>query len=416
MEHLAKQDPLIAAALTDELKRQRANIELIASENFTSLAVLEAVGSVLTNKYAEGYPSRRYYGGCHVVDVAEQLAIDRACELFGSKFANVQPHSGASANLAAYMATVKPGDTVMGMSLAHGGHLSHGLSVNFSGLWYNMVPYGVNPETEMLDMDEVERIAKECRPQAIIAGASAYSRTIDFKRFGEIAKEVGAYLIADVAHIAGLIAADAHPSPVPYADIVSSTSHKTLRGPRGGFLLTNSEELAAKIDKAIFPGSQGGPLMHVIAGKAIAFGEALTPAFKEYAHQIVANMKACGAAMADGGLRLVSGGTDNHLALVDLTPAAVTGSEAEVLLEGVNITVNKNSIPNEARSSFDPSGIRVGFAAMTSRNFNEADAALVGELIARTIFERDDRVVLQKVLNQVADLLAAHPLYPELGA
>ena len=415
-EQLRKSDPLVASVILDELTRQRASIELIASENFTSIAVLEAVGSILTNKYAEGYPSKRYYGGCHVVDLAESLAIERACELFGSTFANVQPHSGVSANLAAYMATVKPGDTVLGMSLAHGGHLSHGSPVNFSGLWYNMASYGLDPQAEALDMDEVERIAKECRPKAIIAGASAYPRILDFERFANIAKEVGAYLIVDMAHIAGLVAGGVHPNPVPFADIVTSTSHKTLRGPRCGFILTNNEELAAKINKAIFPGSQGGPLMHVIAGKAVAFGEALTPAFKEYASQILVNMKACGAAMAAGGLRLVSGGTDNHLALIDLTAADITGKDAEVLLEKVGMTVNKNAIPNETRSSLVTSGIRVGAAAMTTRGFTEQDATLVGSLLAKAIFGRDDSAVLQEVSLATAELLDAHPLYPELSA
>ncbi|MDR2109225.1 MAG: serine hydroxymethyltransferase [Coriobacteriales bacterium] len=414
LQHLQQADPQIADALVDELQRQRSSIELIASENFTSLAVMEAVGSVLTNKYAEGQPGKRYYGGCHVVDIAEELARERVCKLFGARFANVQPHSGASANLAAYLSTVQPGDTVLGMSLAHGGHLTHGSPVNFSGLLYNMVSYGVDPQTETLDMDEVERVAKATRPKAIWAGASAYSRIIDFKRFADIAHEVGAWLLVDIAHIAGLVAGGAHPSPVPYADIVTSTSHKTLRGPRGGFLLTNDEELAARIDKAVFPGSQGGPLMHVIAGKAVAFGEALQPEFASYAHQVVANMRAMAQAVAAGGLRLVSGGTDNHLALVDLSAANITGKEAEQLLEQVGITANKNSIPNETRSPFVTSGIRLGSAAITTRGFNEDDAAEIGTLISNTVFGRDDRVVLQKTANRVADLLAAHPLYPEL--
>jgi glycine hydroxymethyltransferase len=411
---LLESDPLIASAIQEELKRERTTIELIASENFTSPAVLEAVGSVLTNKYAEGYPGRRYYGGCHVVDATENLALDRVKQLYGAQFANVQPHSGASANLAAYFAAVKPGDTVLGMSLAHGGHLTHGSPVNFSGQLYKVISYELDPVTERIDMDEVERLAKEHRPAAIVAGASAYPRIIDFERFSQIAQEVGACLIVDMAHIAGLVAGGAHPSPMPYADIVTSTSHKTLRGPRGGFLLTNNEELAAKIDKAIFPGSQGGPLMHVIAGKAVAFGEALTPEFKAYAHQVVANMQAMGAAMTQGGLRLVSGGTDNHLALVDLTAADISGKDAENLLEEVGITVNKNTIPNEQRSPFVASGIRVGSAAMTTRGFAVAEAAQIGTLIARVIFERDDLVVRQKVANSIADLLALHPLYPSL--
>jgi glycine hydroxymethyltransferase len=413
LEHLSAQDPAIAAIINDELRRECNQIELIASENFTSMAVLEAVGSVLTNKYAEGYPGKRYYGGCHVVDVVEALAIERACELYGASFANVQPHSGASANLAAYLALVEPGDTVLGMSLAHGGHLTHGSPVNFSGRIYHMVHYGVDPTTEWLDMDEVERIALECRPKMIIAGASAYPRILDFERFAQIARTVDALLMVDIAHIAGLIAGGAHPSPVPHADVVTSTSHKTLRGPRGGFILTNNEELAARIDKAIFPGSQGGPLQHVIAGKAVAFGEALKPEFSEYAQQIVANMKVMGEAMVEGGLRLVSGGTDNHLALVDLTAADVTGKDAEQILEQVGITVNKNSIPNEKRSPFVASGIRVGTAAMTTRGFKEDAAREVGSLLARVIFEHKDQVALTKVRNAVTDLLAAYPLYPE---
>jgi glycine hydroxymethyltransferase len=414
LEHLAAQDPAIADIINNELERQRSQIELIASENFTSLAVLEAVGSVLTNKYAEGYPGKRYYGGCHVVDVVESLAIERACELYGSRFANVQPHSGASANLAAYLALVKPGDTVLGMGLAHGGHLTHGSPVNFSGLIYNMVEYGVCPTTEHIDMDEVERLARDCRPRMIIAGASAYPRVLDFERFAWIAKEVGALLMVDIAHIAGLVAGGAHPSPVPHADVVTSTSHKTLRGPRGGFILTNDEELATRIDKAIFPGSQGGPLQHVIAGKAVAFSEALKPEFKAYARQIIANMKAMGEAMVEGGLRLVSGGTDNHLALVDLTAADVTGKDAENILEEVGITVNKNTIPNEARSPFVASGIRVGSAAITTRGFTEEGAREVGRLIARVIFDHANPTTMAEVKAEAAQLLAAHPLYPEL--
>jgi glycine hydroxymethyltransferase len=411
LDHLRTQDPAIADVIDNELNRERSQIELIASENFVSPAVLEAVGSILTNKYAEGYPGKRYYGGCHVVDVGETLAIERANQLFGSKYANVQPHSGASANLAAYLALVNPGDTVLGMSLAHGGHLTHGSPVNFSGLVYNMVEYGVDPTTERLDMDEVERIAKDCRPKMIIAGASAYSRVLDFERFSQIAKTVGAALMVDIAHIAGLVAGGVHPSPVPYADIVTSTSHKTLRGPRGGFILSNDEEIAARVNKAIFPGSQGGPLQHVIAGKAVAFGEALQPEFKDYARQIIVNMKAMGEAMVEGGLRIVSGGTDNHLALVDLTAADVTGKDAEIILDKIGITVNKNTIPNEKRSPFVASGVRIGSAAMTTRGFNEEEAREIGHYIARVIFEHADQVALTKIKNSVADLLAAHPLY-----
>lgn len=414
LKYIPAQDPEIAAAIDAECERQRTSVELIASENFTSLAVMEAVGSVLTNKYAEGYPGKRYYGGCEKVDIAENLARDRVKELYGARFANVQSHSGANANLSAYMAIIKPGDTILGMSLAHGGHLTHGSPVNFSGLLYNIVAYGLDSETETIDMDEVERLAREQRPQAIVAGASAYPRTIDFERFAHIAHEVGAYLVVDMAHIAGLVATGVHPSPLPYADIVTSTSHKTLRGPRGGFILTNDEELAAKIDKAVFPGTQGGPLMHVIAGKAVAFGEALKPAYNDYIDQVVINARAMGEAMTQGGLRLVSGGTDNHLCLVDLTAADVTGKDAEKLLESVGITCNKNTIPHETRSPFVTSGIRVGSAAVTTRGFTEEDAQLVGTLSARAIFEREDERALKDIARQVEALLAARPLYPEL--
>jgi glycine hydroxymethyltransferase len=414
LDHLIAQDATVAALISDELARERSQIELIASENFTSPAVMEAVGSVLTNKYAEGYPGKRYYGGCHVVDHVEDLARERAKQLFGAAWANVQPHSGVSANIAAYLAMVKPGDRVLGMDLAHGGHLTHGSPANFSGMIYEMYSYGVDPVTETLDMEQVELKAKECRPKMIIAGASAYPRLLDFERFQAIAREVGAALMVDIAHIAGLVAGGAHPSPLPHADIVTSTSHKTLRGPRGGFILTNDAEIAARVDKAIFPGSQGGPLQHVIAGKAVAFGEALRPEFADYAHAIVANMKAMGEGMVKGGLRLVSGGTDNHLALVDLTPADVTGKDAELILEQVGITVNKNKIPNETRPALVTSGIRVGSAAMTTRGFTAEEAHEVGGLIARAIFGHNDAVIRTKVKNRVADLLAAHPLYPEL--
>ena len=380
MKSLADSDPQIAAAIDDELARQRQTIELIASENFTSPAVLEAVGTVLTNKYAEGYPSRRYYGGCEKVDVVENLARQRACELFGCKFANVQPHCGANANLAAYAALVEPGDTILGMSLDQGGHLTHGSPVNFSGKLYNFVPYGLNLETETIDYDELERLAKEHRPRLIVGGASAYPRTIDFERMATIAHGVGARLMIDMAHIAGLVATGAHPSPFPHADVVTSTSHKTLRGPRGGFILTNDEELARAIDKAVFPGTQGGPLMHVIAGKAVAFGEALQPSFAEYIDNVVANAAALGEGLVQGGLRLVSGGTDNHLCLVDLTPADVTGKDAEHLLDAAGLTVNKNSIPGEPRSPFVTSGIRVGSAAGTTRGFTADEFREIGGL------------------------------------
>ncbi|MBB3170604.1 serine hydroxymethyltransferase [Parvibacter caecicola] len=414
LDFLRGEDPQIADALNAELARQRDSIELIASENFTSRAVMEAVGSVLTNKYAEGYPGKRYYGGCEKVDVVEQLACERACELYGANYANVQPHSGASANFGAYLALVKPGDTVMGMSLDHGGHLTHGSPVNFSGLMYSMVSYGLDPETELIDYDAMEKLAKETRPKMIIGGASAYPRVIDFERMAAIAKAVDAYFVVDMAHIAGLVAAGLHPSPVPFADVVTSTSHKTLRGPRGGFILTNSEELAKRINKAIFPGAQGGPLMHVIAGKAVAFGEALKPAYRQYGRDIIENCQAMGQGMAQGGLRLVSGGTDNHLCLVDLTPAQVTGKEAEKLLESVGITVNKNSIPNEPLSPFVTSGIRVGSAAATTRGLTAADFATVGACIAKTVFGKDNPAVLAEVRSTIDNILAAHPLYPGL--
>ncbi len=412
---LREHDPAIAEILEEELTRERDTIELIASENFTSRAVMEAVGSVLTNKYAEGYPGKRYYGGCEKVDKAEDLARSRACELFGCSFANVQPHSGAQANFAAYMALIKPGDTVLGMSLDNGGHLTHGSPVNFSGLFYDFVPYGVHPETETIDYDALERQAKEVRPKLIVGGASAYPRTIDFERMADIAHSVGAYLMIDMAHIAGLVAGGVHPSPVPFADVVTSTSHKTLRGPRGGFILTNSEELAKSIDKALFPGSQGGPLMHVIAGKAVAFGEALKPEFTSYAQDIVANAKTLAQGIVDGGLRLVSGGTDNHLCLVDLTPADVTGKDAEHLLEEVGLTVNKNTIPNEQRSPFVTSGIRVGSAAATTRGFDADDFYEIGQLISKAVFGHEDAAVISGVRQDVESLLAAHPLYPGLG-
>ena len=414
LTYLPEADPAVADALRQELARERDSVELIASENFTSPAVMEAVGSVLTNKYAEGYPRKRYYGGCEKVDIVEDLARDRACKLFGSNFANVQPHCGANANFGAYAALLELGDTVLGMSLDQGGHLTHGSPVNFSGRYYNFASYGVDPETETIDYDEVERIAKEVRPKLIVGGASAYPRIIDFERMAAIAREVDAYFMVDMAHIAGLVAAGAHPSPVPHADVVTSTSHKTLRGPRGGFILSNDEGIAKRIDKAVFPGAQGGPLMHVIAGKAVAFGEAQQPAYKEYIARVVENARALGQGMLDGGLRLVSGGTDNHLCLVDLTAADVTGKDAEKLLEGVGLTVNKNAIPNETRSPFVTSGIRVGSAAATTRGFTADDFYEVGQLIAATVFNADNEAKLADVRAKVDALLAAHPLYPEL--
>ena len=409
--YLTQADPAVAAAISSELTRQRDSIELIASENFTSTAVMEAVGSVLTNKYAEGYPSKRYYGGCEKVDIVEDLARDRAKELFGANFANVQPHCGANANLAAYFALIQPGDTVLGMSLDNGGHLTHGSPVNFSGRLYDFHGYGLT-EDETIDYDALERMAHELRPKLIVGGASAYPRVIDFERMAAIAHEVGAYFMVDMAHIAGLVAAGAHPSPVPYADVVTSTTHKTLRGPRGGMIVCNDEEIAKKIDKAVFPGSQGGPLMHVIAGKAVAFGEALRPEFKDYIGRVVTNCAAIAEGLTAGGLRLVSGGTDNHLCLVDLTPADVTGKDAEKLLERVGITVNKNSIPNEPRSPFVTSGIRVGSAAATTRGLDAQEFRRVGELIAATVFAQGDDAKLDAIAAEVRGILDAHPLYP----
>jgi glycine hydroxymethyltransferase len=374
---------------------------------------MEAQGTVLTNKYAEGLPGKRYYGGCECVDVVENLARDRACELFGADHANVQPHSGAQANMAVYFANLNPGDKVLGMSLAHGGHLTHGSPVNFSGKWFDIASYGLDPETETLDYDEIERIAVAQNPKMIIAGASAYPRAIDFERFADIAKKVNAVLMVDMAHIAGLVATGAHQSPVPYADFVTSTSHKTLRGPRSGFILCK-EEHAKKIDKAVFPGLQGGPLEHVIAAKAVAFKEAMQPEFKTYIDQVVINARVMGEAMHAAGLRLISGGTDNHLLLVDLRPAGITGKDAEKLLESIGITCNKNAIPNDPESPFVTSGIRVGSPAMTTRGFMTDDARLVGALIARALFERENPTALGEVRAQVAELLGRYPLYPGL--
>jgi len=413
LHHIPLQDPEVAAAIDAELARQRSSIELIASENFVSEAVLEAAGTVLTNKYAEGLPGKRYYGGCEEVDVVEELARDRVKELFGAEHANVQPHAGAQANMAVYYAVCQPGDTVLGMDLGMGGHLTHGSPVNFSGKWFNVVPYGLDMETETIDYDELERLAVEHRPKMIIAGASAYPRILDFERFAAIAKSVDAVLMVDMAHIAGLIAGGAHPSPVPHADFVTSTSHKTLRGPRSGFVLC-TERWATALDKAVFPGLQGGPLEHIIAAKAVAFKEAMQPEFKTYIEQVVVNARAMGEAMVEHGLRLVSGGTDNHLMLVDLRPASITGKDAEHLLETVGFTVNKNAIPNDPESPFVTSGIRVGSAAMTTRGFNRDEASQIGSLLARAIFSRDDATALAEIRSSVDDLLAGHPLYPGL--
>ena len=414
-EHLRESDPEVFSAIDDELRRQRSSIELIASENFVSMAVLEAVGSPLTNKYAEGLPGKRYYGGCWAVDEAENLARDRAKRLFGAGFANVQPHSGAQANYAALAALAQPGDTVMGMALDNGGHLTHGSPANFSGKLYRIVSYGVDAQTERIDYDAVAALAAAEKPQVIIAGASAYPRVIDFERFAEIARSVGAYLMVDMAHIAGLVATGRHPSPVPCADVTTTTTHKTLRGPRGGLILSNDPEIAKRLDSAVFPGCQGGPLEHVIAGKAVAFGEALRPEFADYADAILANAKALGRGMESRGLRLVSGGTDNHLLLVDLTPAGeVTGRDAERALDAVGITVNKNTIPGERRSPFVTSGIRVGSAAATTRGFSEQECERIGQLIGDVVTNVDNEQLADRTALEVRELLNAHPLYPEL--
>lgn len=406
--YVKKYDPEVGEAMDKELSRQRRNLELIASENIVSGAVMAAMGSVLTNKYAEGYPAKRYYGGCECVDVVENIAIERACKLFGSKFANVQPHSGAQANLAVYFALVNPGDTIMGMSLEHGGHLTHGSPVNMSGKYFNFVSYELGND-ERIDYDEIERKAKECKPKLIVAGASAYPRIIDFERIGKIAREVGAYFMVDMAHIAGLVAAGEHPSPVGIADVVTTTTHKTLRGPRGGLILTNDEELSKKINKAIFPGTQGGPLEHIIAGKAVCFGEALKPEFKAYQHQIVLNAKALAKELVKRGFRLVSGGTDNHLMLVDLQPFNITGKELEHRLDEVYITANKNAIPNDPQSPFITSGIRVGTPAVTTRGLKEDDMKIIAECIylAATDFKNK----ADEIRETVSSLCAKYPLY-----
>lgn len=410
LEDIQKTDPEIAEAITDEFNRQNSHIELIASENWVSPAVMSAMGSILTNKYAEGYPGRRYYGGCECVDVVENLARDRAKELFGCEYVNVQPHSGAQANMAVQFAILKPGDTIMGMNLDHGGHLTHGSPVNFSGTYFKVVPYGVNDQG-FIDYDEVMRLAMECRPKMIIAGASAYARTIDFKKFREIADACGAVLMVDMAHIAGLVAAGLHPSPIPYADVVTTTTHKTLRGPRGGMILC-SQEVADKynFNKAIFPGIQGGPLMHVIAGKAVCFKEALQPEFKEYQKQIVKNAQALCNGLMNRGVKIVSGGTDNHLMLVDLTNFGLTGKAIEKLLDSANITANKNTIPNDPQKPFVTSGIRLGTPAATSRGLKEDDFDQVAEAIAMLIKEGEPAVEKAKAI--VKTLTDKYPLDP----
>ncbi len=408
LELIRQADPEVAEAIGLELNRQRTHVELIASENFVSPAVMAAMGTCLTNKYAEGYPGKRYYGGCECVDIIEDLARTRACKLFGAEHANVQPHSGAQANMAVYFAMLKPGDTVMGMGLSNGGHLTHGSPVNMSGSYFNFVPYGVSSETEMIDYEDVRRIALECKPKMIVAGASAYPRVIDFPKLREIADEVGALLMVDMAHIAGLVAAGEHPSPVPFADFVTTTTHKTLRGPRGGMILCR-EEYAKAIDKAIFPGTQGGPLEHVIAGKAVCFGEALKEDFRTYQHQIILNAKAMEKTFREEGVRMVSGGTDNHLLLLDFTGTEMTGKQMENLLEAANITVNKNTVPNETRSPFVTSGIRVGTPAATSRGLKEAEFAKVAGWIAQVL--REGEAAVPEIKKQVEAMMANYPLY-----
>jgi len=411
MDSLEKVDPQAFAAIEDELNRQRTKLELIASENIVSRAVMEAQGSVLTNKYAEGYPGKRYYGGCEYVDVAEQLAIDRTKQLFGAAWANVQPHSGAQANMAVFFALLQPGDTILGMNLTDGGHLTHGSPVNISGTYFKVVPYGVDRETERIDYDALEALAKEHKPKMIIAGASAYARTIDFERIGAIAKAVGAFFMVDMAHIAGLVAAGQHPNPVPHADIVTSTTHKTLRGPRGGLILGRDEELSKRINKAVFPGIQGGPLMHVIAAKAVALGEALQPTFKEYGAQVVKNAAALADELTKCGYRIVSGGTDTHVMLVDLTNKEITGKEAQNLLDEVNITANRNTIPFEPRSPFVTSGIRLGSPALTTRGFKEEDMREVARIIAYVLDAPTDESRREEARSRVAALCAKYPLY-----
>ena len=414
MNFLDDVDPEIASAINDELERQRNCLELIAAENFTSPAVMEAYNNVMTNKYAEGYPGKRYYGGCTFVDVAENLARDRCKALFGAEHVNVQPHSGSQANMSVYLALIKPGDTVMGMALDHGGHLSHGSPVNFSGKIYNVVHYGVSKETEMLDYGEMLEIAKKCSPKMIVTGASAYPRTIDFKALREVADEVGAYLMADIAHIAGLVAAGVHPSPIPYADVVTTTTHKTLRGPRGGVVMCKKEHASA-IDRAVFPGVQGGPLMHVIAAKAVAFKEALTPEFKRYQQQVVKNAAVIAKTLLDQNFELVSGGTDNHLMLVKLLKMAYSGKDAEAALERAGITLNKNTIPFDPTSPFITSGIRIGTPAVTTRGMKEKEMVQIANMIASVLRNIDDENIIARVKDEVAQLCLKFPLYPELG-
>jgi glycine hydroxymethyltransferase len=413
MENISKQDPEVLKAIGLELKRQRDNIELIASENIVSEAVLEAMGTVLTNKYAEGYPGKRYYGGCEHVDIVEDLARDRAKELFGAEHANVQPHSGAQANMAVYLAALKPGDTVLGMNLAHGGHLTHGSPVNASGLLYNFVAYGVQEDSFTIDYEEVRKLAFKHRPRMLVAGASAYPRTIDFEKLAAIANDVGALFMVDMAHIAGLVAAGLHPNPVPHAHFVTTTTHKTLRGPRGGLILCR-KSWAAAIDKAVFPGTQGGPLMHIIAAKAVALGEALQPSFKEYAQNVINNAKVLSEELVAKGLNIVSGGTDNHLMLIDTRNLNITGKVAEHVLDSVGITANKNAIPFDPTSPFITSGVRIGTPAATTRGMDEAAMKVIAEVIAMVLKNPEDEAVLTKARGLVADLTAKFPLYPSI--
>ena len=416
MEILQNGDPQVAEIVQRELQRQRDHLELIASENFASPAVMAAQGSVLTNKYAEGLPSKRYYGGCEFIDQAESLAIERVKDLFGAAHANVQPHSGAQANFAVFLALLQPGDTIMGMDLSHGGHLTHGSPVNVSGKWFNVVQYGVNPETETLDFDQIRTLALEHKPKLIICGYSAYPRVIPFDTFRAIADEVGAYLLADIAHIAGLVAAEVHPNPLPHCDVVTTTTHKTLRGPRGGLIMTRDADLGKKFDKAVFPGTQGGPLEHVIAAKAVAFGEALQPDFKGYSQQVVDNAQAMGAQLQHRGLRLVSGGTDNHLVLVDLRSVGLTGKRADKLVSDVNITANKNTVPFDPESPFVTSGLRLGSPAMTTRGMGTVEFTEIADIIADRLTNPDDEVMRENCGRRVAALCDRFPLYPYLSS
>jgi len=414
LHFLADTDPAIAEIIADELQRQRTHLELIASENFTSPAVLAAQGSVLTNKYAEGLPGKRYYGGCEFVDKAEQLAIERIKELFGAAHANVQPHSGAQANFAVFLTLLEPGDTIMGMDLSHGGHLTHGSPVNVSGKWFKVQHYGVDPETEQLNYDTILDLAKQHRPKLIICGYSAYPRVIRFDKFREIADEVGAYLLADIAHIAGLVATGHHPNPIPYCDVVTTTTHKTLRGPRGGLIMTRDPELGKKLDKSVFPGTQGGPLEHVIAAKAVAFGEALKPEFKTYSGQVIENARALAAQLQKRGFKLVSGGTDNHLMLVDLRSIGMTGKVADRLVSEVNITANKNTVPFDPESPFVTSGLRLGSPAMTTRGMGTAEFTEIGDIIADRLLNPDSEEMAQSCRDRIAHLCDRFPLYPHL--